>query len=98
MAGFKKLAVSLPDATFKALEKQRAKMNRTRSDAVTTAIDHWLKSFETAELDRRSIEAYRRIPEDPHDVEAWTSSQEWGEWAPGKALRASEPTPKLRRK
>jgi len=101
MAAFKKLAVSLPSETFKALEKMRAKLKRTRSDAVTMAIDQWLKAIDTAEKDRQLIEGYRRVPfvESP-DHEAWTklSLQGLGAWDPPEPLRASEARPKRRRK
>jgi hypothetical protein len=104
MVAFKKLAVSLPSETFKALERARAKLKRTRSDAVTTAIDHWLKSIATAEMDRQYIEGYRRIPfvESP-DHDAWTklTLQGLGGWDPPEPSRASdaiEARPKRRRK
>ena len=101
MAAFKKLAISLPSETFKALEKARAKLKRTRSDVVTTAIDQWLKSIATAEMDRQYIEGYRRIPfvESP-DHDAWTklTLQGLGAWDPPEPSRASEARPKRRRK
>jgi hypothetical protein len=101
MAAFKKLAVSLPSETFKALEKARAKLKRTRSDAITTAIDHWLKTMVNEELDRQLIESYRRVPfvESPDD-EAWTklSLEGLGAWDPPEPSRASEARPKKRRK
>src|SRR5664279_4854361 len=101
MAAFKKLAVSLPSETFKALEKARARLKRTRSDTVTTAIDHWLKSIATAEMDRQLIESYRRVPfvESP-DHEAWLklSLEGLGAWDPGPPSQASEARPKRRRK
>jgi hypothetical protein len=101
MAAFKKLAVSLPSETFKALEKARAKLKRTRSDAVTTAIDHWLKTMANEELDRQLIEGYRRVPfvESP-DHEAWTklTLEGLGAWDPPEPSRASEARPKRRRK
>ena len=101
MVAFKKLAVSLPSETFKALEKARAKLKRTRSDAVTTAIDHWLKTMVNEELDRQLIEGYRRVPfvESP-DHEAWTklTLQGLGAWDPPEASRASDARPKRRRK
>jgi len=100
VAAFKKLAVSLPSETFKALEKARAKLKRTRSDAVTTAIDHWLKSIATAEADRQLVESYRRAPfvESP-DHEAWLmlSLEGLGAWEPGTPSQASEARPKRRR-
>lgn len=101
MVAFKKLAVSLPNATFKALEKTRAKLKRTRSDAVTTAIDHWLKSIDAEEKDRQLIEGYRRVPfvESP-DHEAWTklTLEGLGAWDPPEPSRAGEARPKRRRK
>jgi hypothetical protein len=101
VAAFKKLAVSLPSETFKALEKARAKLKRTRSDAVTTAIDQWLKTMATAEMDRQLIESYRRVPfvESP-DYEAWLklSLEGLGAWEPGPPSQASEARPKKRRK
>jgi hypothetical protein len=101
MTAFKKLAVSLPNATFKALEKTRAKLKRTRSDAVTTAIDQWLKSIATAEMDRQLIESYRRVPfVESADHDAWlkVSLEGLGAWDPPEPSRASEARPKRRRK
>jgi metal-responsive CopG/Arc/MetJ family transcriptional regulator len=79
MKNVAKVAVSLPDATFRSLERARARLHKTRSAAVAEAIQCWLSTEEISREDRSYVEGYLRQPEQTKElgaiavaaVEAW---------------------------
>jgi hypothetical protein len=91
MTRYKKVAVTVPTATYAALERARAKLGRSRSEVIASAVEQWLQGLAAAEAERRYVEGYRRQPERPVGealVRAATAG--WSDWAPGKASRAAE--------
>ena len=70
MKSVAKVAVSIPADTLEALEHKRARLGKTRSAAVTEAIEQWLHAGEVAAEDRRYVEGYLRQPERAEDVAA----------------------------
>lgn len=93
MPGFKKLAVSMPNETYRELERARAKLKQSRSEIVSTAVTAWLRSLDADEESRRYIEGYLRIPEvvtAEDEAIAAQSVAGWDPWEPGPSLRASE--------
>jgi metal-responsive CopG/Arc/MetJ family transcriptional regulator len=63
MKSVAKVAVSLPVDTLKSLERVRVRLRKTRSGAVTEAIERWLQSEEVGDDERRYLEGYLRHPE-----------------------------------
>jgi metal-responsive CopG/Arc/MetJ family transcriptional regulator len=63
MKSVAKVAVSLPVDTLKALERVRVRLRKTRSGAVTEAIERWLQTEEVGDDERRYLEGYLRHPE-----------------------------------
>ncbi len=63
MRSVAKVAVSLPLDTLRSLERVRVRLRKTRSGAVTEAIDRWLQSEEVGDDERRYLEGYLRHPE-----------------------------------
>lgn len=63
MKNVAKVAVSIPIGTLKSLERTRARLHKTRSAAITEAIESWLKGEVVGEDDRRYVEGYLRHPE-----------------------------------
>lgn len=63
MKNVAKVAVSIPRDTLKSLERARARLRKTRSAAVTEAIEKWLRAEEVGEDDHRYVEGYLRHPE-----------------------------------
>ncbi|MBI4957441.1 MAG: ribbon-helix-helix protein, CopG family [Myxococcales bacterium] len=82
MKSVAKVAVSLPVATLRSLERARARLHKTRSAAVTEAIEHWLGSAEVGEDDRRYVEGYLRCPETSREsaVIAAAAVASWEPW------------------
>lgn len=63
-----KIAVSLPKAEFRAVEKWRRELKKSRSAVIADAIRHWLKAQQEAEDVRRYIEGYRKYPETEEEM------------------------------
>ena len=63
MKNVAKVAVSIPLETLKSLERARGRLRKTRSAAITEAIEAWLRGGDLAEEDRRYVEGYLRRPE-----------------------------------
>ena len=55
--------MSLPVDTLKSLERVRVRLRKTRSGAVTEAIERWLQSEEVGDDERRYLEGNLRHPE-----------------------------------
>ena len=65
-----KVAVSLPDELFRALESARRRARKTRSSVVQEALRDWLRRQARAELVRDYEEGYRRSSETTREVES----------------------------
>ncbi len=70
MQNVAKVAVSLPRRTLERLDRVAKGLQRTRSAAVTAAIEAWLRANEVTEENRRYAEAYLREPERLEEVAA----------------------------
>jgi hypothetical protein len=77
-----KVTVSLPADTLVALERARRRLRKTRSAAVTEALDSWLKGQEVPDVDRRYAEAYLRRPEEASTTKAiaTAATARWDRW------------------
>lgn len=64
-----KVAVSLPQETFKEVEQMRQELGLARSAAFLQAIRLWLHQKRSEELEKRYIEGYRKKPEHPADID-----------------------------
>ena len=81
MKNVAKVAVSIPLQTLRALERARVRLRKTRSAAVTEAIEQWLNAEEVSEADRRYVEGYLRQPEQNADVAAVAAvAATWERW------------------
>lgn len=63
-------AISLPSKDFASLELARKRLNKSRSEVMREALQSWLRRRKCAALEKKYVEGYRRIPEDPGDLEA----------------------------
>lgn len=79
-----KFAISMPDKEFKELEIFRKKEGMSRSKIIVEAIRLWKERKEKNRLVRIYEEGYKRMPENPSDVQAWEkaslsafSQEEW---------------------
>jgi metal-responsive CopG/Arc/MetJ family transcriptional regulator len=77
-----KVAVSLPVDTLRALERARTRLRKTRSAAVTEAVEKWLHEGEVGEQDRLYVEGYLRQPEQPSGLTAVAAAvvEAWEPW------------------
>jgi hypothetical protein len=102
MSAYVKIAVTVPAETFAAVERVRRRMGKTRSAAVSLALEEWLRSVDLSDADRRYIEGYRRQPEAVDEIAAvaaqataswtgWEPEVSWAAWEPGQPSRAAEP-------
>jgi metal-responsive CopG/Arc/MetJ family transcriptional regulator len=65
-----KIAVSLPDELYRALEGVRRRTGRSRSAVVQEAVRDWLRRQARGELVREYEAGYRRSPEAANEIEA----------------------------
>ncbi len=100
MIRFTKIAVTVPTETYKAVERARARLGKSRSAMVAEALAEWLRGLEVSETDRRYVESYLRKPETVQDAAVMTavSTAHWDRWEPGEPSRAAEPRAAARRK
>ena len=64
--------VQLTDELVALLDERAARTGRSRSEIIRTAIERELAAERNAEIDRRIVEAYTRIPQEEHDP--WAES------------------------
>ena len=83
MKSVAKVAISIPADTLRLLERARIRLRKTRSAAVTEAIERWLAAEEVSEDDRRYVEGYLRHPEPSAEVASVAGAvvRGWGPWA-----------------
>lgn len=62
----KKTIIQVPvdNELLGALKRESAKQNKTRSELIRLACQHYLKALEQEELDRLYQEGYEKIPEE----------------------------------
>jgi metal-responsive CopG/Arc/MetJ family transcriptional regulator len=65
-----KIALSLPDALFREVERVRKRRKTTRSALVQEALRLWLRQQTEASLVREWEEGYRRLPETVAEIAA----------------------------
>ncbi len=65
-----KVAVSLPDELYRALESARRRAGKTRSAVVQEALRDWLRRQARAELVRDYEAGYRRSSESAREIES----------------------------
>ena len=65
-----KVAVSLPDGLYQAVEKARRRAGKARSVVVQEALRGWLRRQEEASLVREYEAGYRARPETESEIEA----------------------------
>ena len=65
-----KIAVSLPDELYRALEGARRRTGQSRSALVQEAVRDWLRRQARGELVHEYEEGYRRSPEAADEIEA----------------------------
>jgi metal-responsive CopG/Arc/MetJ family transcriptional regulator len=65
-----KIAVSLPEDLYRAVERARKKSGRSRSGVMQDALRYWLERQEEAPLVREYEAGYRRKPEGKREVKA----------------------------
>ena len=73
----RKHAISMPDDVYRRLERVRRAQKLSRSAAIQGALDSWLHEHEQACLAEVYVEGYRRIPEEPVEIEAWSAAEAW---------------------
>lgn len=81
MSAYTKMAVTVPTATYEAVERVRRRLGKSRSAAVALALQEWLRGPEVSDADRQYIEAYLRQPERIDEVRA-IAAQATAHWEP----------------
>lgn len=66
----RKVAVSIPDALYRAVESERLRARMSRSAVVQEALRDWLERGVRAQLVREYEGGYRALPESEHEVRA----------------------------
>lgn len=69
-----KVAVSLPDNLYRAVERARKKSGKSRSAVMQDALHHWLRQQEQAVLIREYEAGYQKKPESNREVKAAEAS------------------------
>ena len=70
MPGTTKIAISLPEDIFSAIERERAASGETRSQIFRRAIISLLKEQKEKALDDEYVRGYQRIPETKEEAKA----------------------------
>jgi len=65
-----KVAVSIPEDLYRAVEKARKKHGKSRSAIMQDALRHWLRQQAEEVLMREYEAGYRRMPESRREIEA----------------------------
>jgi len=66
-----KIAISIPQEEFEALEAHRNEEGISRSKFVRKTLRFWQEEKEKERLVSIYEEGYKRIPENPREIEAW---------------------------
>jgi metal-responsive CopG/Arc/MetJ family transcriptional regulator len=65
-----KVAVSIPDDLYRAVEQARKRHGKSRSAVLQDALRHWLRHEADLALVREYEQGYRRRPENRREVRA----------------------------
>jgi len=78
----KQVIVQLDDRMVGELDRRAKKEGVSRSELIRRAVLGHLRDLDWEEQDRITIEAYRRVPEDPKEDEALlrVALETWPEW------------------
>jgi metal-responsive CopG/Arc/MetJ family transcriptional regulator len=78
----KQVLVQLDDRIVERLDRLTGPLDASRSDLIRRAVNLWFDALDEAEADVRYTEAYRRIPDDLAEHEAWLPLQleTWPDW------------------
>jgi len=79
-----KIAISIPQEEFKELEFHRNREGISRSKFILQTLRFWQEEKEKERLVSIYEEGYKRIPENPRELEAWEKASSdvfsQGEW------------------
>jgi metal-responsive CopG/Arc/MetJ family transcriptional regulator len=73
-SGSAKVALSIPNGLYEAVERFRKKAGKSRSAVLQDALYYWLQRQKEVELIRKYEEGYRRTPEAPSEIKAAEAS------------------------
>jgi len=65
-----KVAISIPDDLYRAVERVRRTTGRSRSAVLQDALRHWLEHQAQAGMVREYVAGYQRRPESAREVRA----------------------------
>ncbi len=54
-------------------------LHKSRLDFINETLQEALRRQEIEEKERRAIESYRRLPQQPEEYEIWQDEQVWGD-------------------
>ena len=77
-----KVAISIPEPVYAALERERGRSHRSRSALVTEALRRWLDSSGSSPEDESYVQAYLRVPDRRADWDAVAArvAETWEPW------------------
>jgi hypothetical protein len=75
MAKTVKVAITLPMATFRSIERVRRKRKMSRSAVILEALGTWRSTPRYQRLVRHYVEGYLRKPESREELEPFVSAQ-----------------------
>ncbi len=64
-----KIAISLPDAVFQAIERERSASGESRSQFLRRAVEGLLRRQRERQWDEQYVRGYQRYPERPTEIE-----------------------------
>jgi len=70
MSGTNKVAISLPDEIFNAIEQERKESGESRSELFRRAIEMLLRRRQEEEHIKQYIRGYKRMPETKEEIAA----------------------------
>jgi metal-responsive CopG/Arc/MetJ family transcriptional regulator len=76
----KQTLVQLSEELLELLDREAARRNVSRSALIREAIEQHLDTERRAEIGRRIVEGYRRIPQTEEELE-------WAEWQTAEMIR-----------
>ncbi len=76
MSGSVKFAVSMTEKEYKEMESFRKKKGISRSKFILEVIQLWKETKDRERLVRSYEEGYKKLPENPVNVEAWEKASQ----------------------
>lgn len=70
--------ITLPETLLARIDRATADLKISRSDFARQALEDALFRLDLMEMEQRNAEAYTQHPQDPEEVAAWQSLQDWG--------------------